>query len=471
MSKADATLMAHLMRRAGFGATRDELESYLDMGYEATVEALLDPRDPKRMPDDIIRRYHVDQSEQRIIDCVAAYWIYRMVSTDAPLQEKMALFWHGLFATGERKVNQAKTMWNQIEMYCRHGMGSFRTLLVELSRDPAMLYWLDNNENHKGAINENYGRELLELFSMGIGNYTEQDIKECARAFTGWTIESAEYMALRSHKASIWPYGRVAWQFDYRDSDHDDGEKAFLGERGRFNGEDIIDVIVKNPAAAQFIGRRLFQFFVADEVDEEGQSLIDRLAESYFESCYDMRSVLRTLFNSELFKSERVRYARVKSPVELVVGTLRLVQDFQWPRLEIYNVALATNFMGQELLNPPSVEGWHEGPEWVDSGALVERVNFAASHLGNAENPGVRAIADRLADMDGGVLSPDQVVDGCLDLIGPVAIDESTRAALVATVGAAGDLDLRDAERADESRERVADALRLIVSTREFQLA
>ena len=195
--------------------------------------------------------------------------------------------------------------------------------------------------------------ECLALVADLIGNYTEQDVKECSRAFTGWTMENAEYMALKSNKASIWPYSRVAWQFEYRAYDHDEGEKTFLGETGNFNGEDVINIIVKQPATAQFICRRLYQFFVADEVSDKGEALIEHLCQSYFDSGYEIRSVLRTLFTSEHFKSDAVRLARVKSPVELVVGTLRTAQAFQWPGIDMHQVALSTNFMGQELLNPP----------------------------------------------------------------------------------------------------------------------
>ena len=268
MSNADIALMAHLMRRAGFGASRDELEQRNARGYENVVEDLLNPGAANSMPDDVIRRYHVDMAEMRELNSAGAYWLYRMVTTDNPLEEKMALFWHSLFATGYSKLNQARALMNQIDTFRRNAMGDFRTMLVELSKDPAMIIWLDNNDNHKGDINENYGRELLELFSMGIGNYTEDDVKECARAFTGWTLGNAEYMATRASRDSIWPYSRISWHFQYRDHDHDDGEKTFLGETGNFNGEDIIDIIVRQDATARFICTRLFQFFAADEVDD-----------------------------------------------------------------------------------------------------------------------------------------------------------------------------------------------------------
>ena len=471
MSTQDIALMAHLMRRAGFGATRSELETHLAKGYEATVEELLHPGERDSLPDDLIRRYHVDQSELRIVNSGAANWLYRMVTTKSPLEEKIALFWHGLFATGERKVNQGKTMVSQIEMFRSYGLGPFPTLLVQLSKDPAMVFWLDNNDNHKGAINENYGRELLELFSMGIGNYTEDDVKEASRAFTGWTFQNAEYMALRSHKASIWPYSRVAWQTEYRADDHDDGEKTFLGETGRFNGGDIIDIIARNEAAARFISTRLYQFFVADEVDDAGERLIETLMESYFDSGYEIRSVLRTLFSSGHFKSDGARFARVKSPAELVAGTLHLAGEFRLPTLDVVEASRVIGYMGQELMNPPSVEGWHEGSEWIDSGALVERVNFAAKYLGDVHEPGVRDVMDRLGSTDGGVFSPPQLVDGCLDLVGPLSVDEATRQELIDHVADRGDVNLRDRTPGDQSELRVAEVLKLIVSCREFQLA
>ena len=350
-------------------------------------------------------------------------------------------------------------------------MGSFRDLLVELSEDPAMIIWLDNNQNHKGAINENYGRELLELFALGIGNYTEQDIKECARAFTGWTLGNAEYMAVRASKDSIWPYGRISWHFGYRPEDHDDGEKTFLGETGRFNGEDIIDIIARQPATARFICKRLFQFFAADEVDEEGEGVIKAMEKSYFDSGYEIRSVLRTLFNSDYFKSERSRFARVKGPVEYVVGAIRRAGSYRVPTYGADRVAEQASFMGQGLLNPPTVEGWHEGTEWIDSGALVERVNFVAKELGDVSKPGVQALIGRLAKQNGGAMSPETVVDRCLDLIGPIEVSDDTRSALIEHVGMEGDLDLRGRQPGDESERRVGKVLSLIASSREFLLA
>jgi uncharacterized protein (DUF1800 family) len=394
-----------------------------------------------------------------------------MITTHCPLQEKIALFWHSLFATGYAKLNQARALLNQIDMFRRYGLGRFDTLLIELSKDPAMIIWLDNNNNHKGSINENYGRELLELFSMGIGNYTEQDIKECSRAFTGWTLGNAEYMAMRASKDSIWPYGRIAWHYGYRPDDHDDEEKTFLGSTGRFNGEDVVAIIVRQEATARFISRRLWQFFVADDIDADAEPVIQAMMQSYFDSGYEIRSVLRTLFQSEYFQSEKARYARVKGPVELLVGAIRLAGTYRWPTLGAHQLAYQTFYMGQGLLQPPSVEGWHEGAEWIDSGSLVERINFVARELGNAQHPGVRAIIDRLAAMPGGTLTPAQLVDQCLELLGPVAVEDDTRAALIEFATLDGDLHLQEHQPGDLAEQRVANMLRMIAATKEFQLA
>ena len=335
MGNTDVELIAHLMRRAGFGATRDQLEQYAAKGYEATVDGLINPVDERRMDDALIRRFHPELSGMLGPFGTGANWLYRMATTTTPLREKMALFWHGIFATGYPKVIHGKALSDQTRMLRHYGMGNFKNLLIELSKDPAMIIWLDNQDNHKGSINENYGRELLELFSMGVGNYTEDDIKECARAFTGWTIGNLQYMELRSQRDSDWPYGRIAWHFEFHSEDHDDGEKVFLGQRGRFNGEDIVEIICRQQATARFIARHMYSFFVADEppvpewpdeppADEEA---IRQLTQAYFDSGYDVSAMLRVLFNSDFFKSQSTWYTKVKSPVELVAGVIRLTGE------------------------------------------------------------------------------------------------------------------------------------------------
>ena len=472
MTSKNRALMAHLLRRTGFGANLKELESYLEKGYEKTVEEILHPSDPENMPDDLIRRYHVEQSELRDLPGSAAYWMYRMISTSCPMEEKIALFWHGLFATGYAKLNQARSLLNQVDMFRSKGLGNYETLLLKLSQDPAMIVWLDNNENHSDGINENYGRELLELFSMGIGNYSEDDIKECARAFTGWTLGNPEYMSVRASKDSIWPYGRIAWHFKYMDEDHDDGLKTFLGESGKFNGEDIISIIVKQESTANFIATRLFQFFGSDEVTDEGNGVIQAMVDTYFASGYEIRDMLRTLFHSEFFKSDNAMFSRVKNPVEMVVGAIRMAGNYQTPSLGIEQVSNTMLYMGQGLLQPPTVEGWHEGVEWIVSGSLVERINFAAKELSNVNSPGVRAIIDRLEVISGeGILTPSALTDKCLDLLGPIKVSDDTRKILIEYAEHHGDLNLHGHQQGDEAEQQVGNMLRLVASTKEYQLA
>jgi uncharacterized protein (DUF1800 family) len=459
--------MAHLLRRAGFGATREELEEYTARGYEAIVEELLHPELAPPLEADIIRRYHVDQNSLMLIESSQAYWLYRIINTRRPLEEKMALFWHGLFATAYGKLNHAKAVVNQTNTFRRHGLGYFRTLLLELSRDPAMIFWLDNKDNHKGAPNENYGRELLELFSMGIGNYAEDDVKACARAFTGWTINNARYMSIRASRDSIWPHGRLDWQFVYRPEDHDDSPKTFLGHTGRFNGEDVIDIICDQPATAWFVSRKLYEFFVSDTPDE---GAIQALADEFRRTQGHIRSVMRALFLSDFFKSKKVRLARVKSPAELVGGTARLAGSHRFPQWSIVNLAMDVNFMGQEILNPPTVEGWHTGTEWIDTGNLVERINSAALEMGDVNQPGVRGIINRLKAR-GDVLSPAEFVDACLDSMGQFEVSESTRSYLVSYAEKRGDLKFDHQDLVACSEQRVGEILQLIVATREYQLA
>ena len=468
MDKKDIELIAHLMRRASFGARRDDIEAYAAKGYEATVEELLTTGDSQWVGDDMVRRFDNEASGTINAPGSARSWVYPMITTDAPLREKMTLFWHGIFATGVPKVINGRVLSDQISMFRRHGIDCFDSLLLKLAKDPAMVVWLDNQDNHNGAINENWARELLELFSMGVGNYSEDDIKECARAFTGWTIGNTEYMMVRSRRDSDWPYGRIAYYFDYRPEDHDDGEKMFLGQRGNFNGEDIIDIICWQESTARFISRHIYDFFVADEppvpawpyTSPRDPKAIDSLVDSYFDSHYDIRSMLRVLFNSDFFQSEDVRYKKVKGPAEFLVGALRMTGEFDRPRRDMILRNRQTVWMGQELNNPPSVEGWQEGKEWINTGTLIERINFASEQFGDPHKPGVKAMIDKIRTSGGDSLYPEQLVDLCLDQMGAISVSGETRDALV-----------RFAEEVCHSGENVEQILRLTASTREFQLA
>ena len=470
MASNDIQLMAHLMRRAGFGAPFEELEARAAKGYEATVEELLRAEEKPDWEEDLARRHMIGGHLGNAMPEIQGYWMQRMISTTRPLQEKMTLFWHTVLCSGDSKIDHPETMDTHIDMVRENALGRYPDLLVALSRDPGMIIYLDNRYSHKDSINENYGRELLELFSMGVGNYTEDDVKMAARAFTGWTLAPA--------MNSFIPYQRHAFKFQYDPEDHDDGEKVFLGQRGRFNGDDIINIIARQPATARFIARHLYDFFVADEVQvpawqttpPRDPAAVNVLADAYLQSDYDIRSVLRVLFNSGFFKDESVWYARVKSPVEVVVGTMRLVGDHLTPAPGIESLVGEAGGMGQILMNPPSVEGWHGGKEWINSGALVNRVNFVANRVGDLSLPGVQRIVERLGDSTEPI-SPGDFVDGCLELMGSIRVEEDTRAALIAHVERGGPLGRDTEEERTSFAKKVAELLQLIASSREYQFA
>ena len=467
MGDNDIALMAHLMRRAGFGARYEELEERAAKGYSATVEELLHPEDnPDGLELDLAERYFIEWNHHT--RGLPEYFAWRMINSRAALAEKMTLFWHGILCTADSKTQSYITSFIELEMFRRSGMGSFRDLLVEISKDPAMIYYLDNCLSHKGAINENYGRELLELFSMGVGmdgafNYTEDDVKECARAFTGWTIANG---------IPGQPYGRYEARFVYNPADHDEGEKTFLGETGNFNGEDIIDIICKQPATARFLSRHLYRYFVADDaqvpswmdtppVDPE---TIKMLEDEYFRSNYDVRSMLRVLFNSDAFK--HARFSRIKSPIETVISTLRLAGDWTSPKPGFEWIFDEMKYMGQEILNPPSVEGWHTGQEWIDGGTLVHRINFTSEFVADLSHPGIQSIISRLA-ASAPVITADQLVDGCLQYMGHYELADDTRKMLMDQAGQHGDINTSG----EQFPEQVTKTMQMIVATKEYLYA
>ena len=468
MADKEIALMAHLMRRAGFGATFEELEARAAKGYEATVDELLHPEAQPDMERDLMMRYQPQWVSQAGLEGQQEEWTYRMINTKRPLEEKIALFWHHIFVTGHAKCEYPKQQTIEFDMFRRDGLGKFDNLLQGLAKDPAMVFYLDNCMSHKDAINENWGRELLELFSMGVGmdgqvNYTEDDVKECARAFTGWTV---------TNSIPRYPYGKYEAKFIYDSGDHDFGEKTFLGETGNWNGEDIINIVAKQPGTARFISRHLYNFFVADEPQVPAwqntapgdPATIKALEDEYFRSNYDIRSMLRVLFNSDAFKN--ARFTKVKSPTETVVGTMRLVGDFSLPKPGMNAMALNIRYMGQDLMNPPTVEGWHTGREWIDSGTLVERINFTADAVGNTGHPGIQAIIRRL-NAQGSTISPEQLVDGCLDMLGAYQLADVTRNEMLDLAKNEGELRTGT----EEFETRVGQMLQSIVATTEYLFA
>ena len=463
LTKADTKIdmMAHLMRRAGFGASREELESRSLLGYEETVEELLAPslQDPVDRYQ-FLRYYPMWWKPGTMGGLGQAEWVWTMISTKAPLQEKMCLFYHNIFATGVAKVDHYDEIQDMIDMFRDKGLGKYKEILMEVAKSPAMIYWLDNNENHADSVNENWGRELLELFTMGVGNYTETDVRECSRAFTGWTLE---------HKLPRFHMGRWDWEFKFIPEDHDYTDKEFLGHTGNFDGEEIIDIILSKPATAQFIARHLYSFFVADEPQVPAWSVtppndpkaVDFLAEALMASDYHMGTVLQKLFTSDFFKEQR--FSRVKNPTEVEISTLRLVGGTDRPSPETLDWTGQIAYMGQDLLNPPSVEGWHNGIEWINSGTLMKRTNFVSELISDTERPGVRNIIDRIK-LAGSI--PKDVIDACLDIMGPMDVSDQTRRELIDHSEKQGDFDWNC-----DGEERLIEVLQLLVATREYQFA
>ena len=370
---------AHLLNRAGFGGIPEEIEAVRRVGLEQAVAQLLNP--PKELeevgnsdePWDVAHDLHLRRMEKRRlkkepngrsmlrearreerdqIGDLRYWWLRRMRDTHAPLLEKMTLFWHGHFATSAQKVRNAYWMAQQNHTLRRYALENFRTLLKAISRDPAMMVYLDVARSRRGHPNENWAREAMELFTLGIGNYSEEDIRESARAFTGYRLD------LRNQ------------EFAYLRFQHDGGEKNFMGRRGNFSGDDILDLIVAHPACPEFIARKLCRFFVEDEPTP---GMVHTVADILRGSDFELRPVLRALFTSAEFYSERVRRSQIKSPVQFLVQSCKLLET-ELPGRRAANVALRQ--LGQMPLAPPSVKGWDGGKSWITTSTLLFRYNL-----------------------------------------------------------------------------------------------
>lgn len=323
--------------------TVDDNEVRQQMALQATLgakkELTLEEKDQRQE----ITRIQNERSRSLNLD-----WLTKMVNTAAPIQEKMTLFWHGHFACRSNNPMFAQELNNIQRTYA---LGSFRTLLVEVSKSPAMLQYLNNQQNRKGKPNENFARELMELFTLGIGNYTEQDIKESARAFTGWTYDKD---------------GR----FQLRPNFHDEGNKTFFGKMGKFDGESIIDMILENPKTATFIARKLYVFFVNETPNELH---VSQLANHFYNSNYNITSVLKEMFTADWFYEPQNVGTKIKSPIEFLVGLSREFSvTYNKPQILI---SLQSN-LGQYLFNPPNVAGWPGGKSWIDSSSLMLRMKI-----------------------------------------------------------------------------------------------
>ena len=284
------------------------------------------------------------------------WWAQRMLTTKRPLEEKLVLFWHGHFATSDEKVRDYRKMVQQLELFHKHANGNFRDLLIGVAKDPAMLVYLDAGENVKGNPNENFGREILELFTMGVGNYRERDIREAARAFTGWTNDSLKFVV----KPEL----------------HDDDEKMFLGRRGKFDGVEVIDIILEQDVTSRFIAGKLYRYFVREDPSPE---LVTQLGKILKDNKYAIAPLLTTIFLSRDFYSPPSYGTQIKNPVHLVVSTYRKLGLTEIPGMPDFNST--TRDLGQELFHPPNVAGWEGGRSWITPALLLQRGNVAREVL------------------------------------------------------------------------------------------
>ena len=386
-------LAAHLLRRAGFGGSPADVARIASTTMNGAVDSLvrfpdtsaLPPNPPLQAPQmpprglfaKLAPGMPVDETSAnarkafimannmvRRNNMIAAqtWWLERMIATPAPLQEKMTLFWHGHFTSSIEKGTTLQELMMQNQLFRQYALGNVRELTLHVSQDPAMLRYLDNNVNVKAHPNENYARELMELFTLGIGNYSEQDIRESARAFTGWSFRRD-------------PDGTGTFVFNR--NRHDDGVKTFLGRSGNFDGSDIVNIIFQQPAASKFLATKLLSFFVY--MDPE-PALVDQVAALIRKSDFNLLPVMSTLLRSNVFYSDRAYRALVKSPVEFVVGTHQLLGIAQIVPQELGTLRA----MGQVLFYPPNVKGWDGGAAWINSQTVLTRENYANAL---AQNP------------------------------------------------------------------------------------
>jgi len=361
----------HLLFRAGFGGKQNEIETTLGKGLPGALDHLfsgpsrplpapkwleedkkINPREVRQMGDDDKKMLQM-RNRQHTAELQGG-WIQFMMSAPAPadmLHEKMVFFWHGHFATSEQKVKATPFIYDQLKLFHQHALGNFGDLLHAIIRDPAMLRYLDNDQNQQGKPNENLARELMELFSLGTGNYTEQDIREGARALTGYSLE---------------PY-----QFRFRRFLHDSGSKTILGRTGNFNGDDFVNLILEQPACAEFITRKLWVYFASENPPDD---IIKTLANRFRESKYDIKILLREIFGHAEFYSAEAMGTQIKSPIQLVVGAARTL-GLAVNNFEFYGRTLL--MMGQVPYLPPNVKGWPGGRAWIDTSRLVTRYTFA----------------------------------------------------------------------------------------------
>jgi len=453
--------VAHLFRRAGFGLRPEELDHFTRLGVQASVDYLInydsviDLADQHYPPPDMsayldavltfLKGKHLTAAQVLAIEktvyqstlALQQWWINRMMITTRPLQEKMTLFWHGHFATALEK--SGPFMLQQNQLFRKMALSNFDALLKAVNQDVAMLLWLDGAENRKGKPNENFARELMELFTLGLGHYTEADVKEGARALTGWAfVPQPPFLSI------------------YVPNFHDDGLKTYLGHTGNFAADDVMNILAAHPATGGFLARKIFTFFAYEDADG---ATIRPFTDTYYRSHYDVKAVVQQILLSDAFYSDRSFQAHIKSPIEFVIGTTRelgVTVPIPW-------MLQALNLMGQQLFNPPNVGGWPGGRTWITANALAARFNFAGwltARLG----PQIQNLDPQQILQQSGAQDAAGLIDYLLSRFIGIGATAATRSALLSYTGGAGAL-------APEAMDaKVRGLVQLVLGSPEYQL-
>ena len=450
----------HLLRRAGFGARQDELDVYRAESFQGALTRLLEY---ERIPDSVDSKIGVNGyvqtvsanrgaplSPTSVITDARQRWLFRMVHTDRPLQEKMTLFWHNHFATGYSKLagllgtaeatrymaakptEDPGGVVGQIELFRRYALGNFRDLLVATAKDTAMLYWLDGYTNTKTRPQENFGREIMELFTVGVGHYTESDVYAAARVFSGWNVaRPGSATDLSQH-----------YQFAYVAAQHETTAKTFsfpiysdgnktiptrAAADGMQDGLDLIDALAANPETPRYLGTKLYRFFVSESGDVP-ESFLRNVSAVYFRTRYDMKEVMREIFVSPEFGDRANMFTRFGWPVEFLV---RSVKDIGWNGFSLADALTPLANMGMILFDPPDVSGWDLGRSWFSTGSMLARMNFA-SQLSANQKFNLAAAAKNSAT------SPDALLAFVLDALKTPALDPTVSDSLLAYLRATG---------------------------------
>lgn len=424
---------AHLLRRAGFGSSRAMIDEFAALDWNTAVDRLLNYQgvDNSAMAAQVAALNANDPANPQQL---RARWLTRMAYTARPLEEKMVLFWHNHFATGISKVKDAVAMQRQNDLFRAHALDNFDVIVKAVARDPAMLIWLDSNTNRKAHPNENWARELMELFTLGIGNYSETDVKESARAWTGWFERQGAFYFNRNQ--------------------HDTGSKTILGKTANFNGDDVVDLLVQQPATAKYIASKLIKWFVTDTPDA---AMVQRISDVYFSSRYSIRAMVEAILKSA--EMQAAYRNQIKSPVDFAIG---LIRALEMQKVDT-KLAGAPAQMNMDLYNPPSVKGWDWGTPWISTNTYFARATTANNILAQlgVDKPYYVNVVGPL--QRAGISKPTDAVEYYLDLLCDGDVSDGTRSELL---GYLGNVDLSK----PDSEAKVRGMVHLILASPAYQL-